>query len=230
MKSIFYFLNLLFIVALFNGCAASGTMSDSMGRGYEKRPALSQGLLNSKDGLSEQQIQKLLTSRVIFPQNINVAILKIQNSYSGLDFLYIDENLEKSFFQNLKSSKRVRAVTVVPEILLAKPIDALSLRQTAALLQADVLIVIRAMAASESEFRWFEADKVKAKVSSEVFVMDIRTGAVPYAGLISTEINGEKTADDKSVYGAEKRIKAEGDSKLMKSIADEFVKFLAKAS
>jgi hypothetical protein len=178
--------------------------------------------------LTESAVQKILSSKVSFPKTINLAVVRIADSHGGLDFQMIDQELAENFYSKTNWGARVQSIIPMPQVMVANPATLSSLRQSAVLLQADALLIIKPFSYGDWKFQWFEENKAKATTSLEVLLMDVRTSVVPYTAVITETVELEKNDKDYSQYELMSRAKKASESKALLQVSSFLQKFLAK--
>ena len=214
--------SLLAAVLIISGCASYSTsQSDDprvTGRAAGSRgPVLSSSLMGP-EGFSEQAIQKVLSSRLEIPKSVSIAVVRLDSHGEGLQFRPFDEETVEILFKGLKSSPRVRSVIPVPDSLLSKPVTLNSIRTAGVLVQADLVLVLKSVAAADWQYRMFERDQAKTTVVVESFVLDTRTSIVPFTGVTSEQADVAKATTDYSIYETQMRARIEGEKKAFKKI------------
>jgi hypothetical protein len=192
------------------GCAGSpgAMMRDAE---YLKRETLQASLLkDEKAMLSEEAIQKLLASKVRIPEKAKLAVHPLSHRGVRLDRSY-GESVELGVLQArgelldalegpLQKTGRFVEITHVPQPLLPAEPSLTRLREAAALMQSDLLLVYTTCAELVTINWLFLPNEVKVHATVEIFLVDIRTGAVPYAdvhGVVHTEL--QSASDDRIV-------------------------------
>ena len=198
------------------------------GADYQKRPQLRQSLLDSSGALNETAVQKILTSKVALPKTVNLAVVRLSDSSEGLDFQMIDQEVAEKFYNKANWGPRVQSVIPVPQVMIAKPATLTSLRQAAALLQADALLIIKPVSYSDFKFQWFEDDKAKGITSLEVLLLDTRTSVVPYTSIVTETAEIAKDKSDYSQYELLGRAKKASEAKALMQVAPALQKFMSK--
>lgn len=196
---------------------------------YQTRPKLSESLLGPNNVLSEDSIRKILNSKVTLPNKINLAVVRLSDYADGLEFQTIEKELADKFYNKSNWGSRVRTVIPVPQVMLAKPVTLNSLRQAAALLQADAIVIIKPVSYSDWKYQWFEQNKAKGITSLEVLFLDTRTSVVPYTSLITETSEILKASDDYSDYELMTRAKKASETKALLQVAPSIEKFIATA-
>ncbi len=196
---------------------------------YQKKPLLRQSLINASEPLNETAVQKILASKVAFPKSINLAIVRLSDSYDGLDFQMIDQEIADKFYNKANWGNRVQSIIPVPQVMIAKPTTLSSLRQAAVLLQADALLIIKPMSYSDWKFQWFENDKAKGTTSLEVLLLDTRTSVVPYTSIVTETSEILKDKADYDNHELMDRAKKASENKALLQVAPAVQKFMTKA-
>lgn len=211
------------------GCAtAQKDYAYMSGKDYQNKPKLSTGLMGPGDNLSEAAIQKILTSRVSMPKSINLAVVRLSEASDGLEFQTIDQTIAEQFYSKVNWGARVQSIIPMPQVMIAKPVTLVSLRQAAALLQADALVIIKPVSYGDWKFEAFEASKGKGVTSIEVLLLDTRTSVVPFTLLITETAEVAKEASDYSQFELTARAKKASEAKALLQVAPAIQKFMTK--
>lgn len=217
----------LLFVFLLVSCASHkhSTQSHYMkSESYESRPELSESFFKkSPDNFTEEQIQKLLNSKIQKKNNIKLAVLE----FSGRG---IDSKEEKSLVLLLSEIPKLKDVSYVPSFLLQNKYTLANMRDSAALMQADYLLIVKNDSTYNYEFRILKSDEAISKAQMEVALMDISTGAVPFTSKISgtSKTRYNKNEDFNSQEFREKSMKAAEDE-AFKSLTQDLIKFWKEA-
>lgn len=195
---------------------------------YKSRGVLRQALANGSESLSEGAIQKILASRVSLPKQITIAIVRLSDTKEGLDFQTIDKEISDKFYDKSNWGARIQSVIPVPQMMLATPVTLPALRQTAALMQADVLLIIKPISYGDWKFEWIEANKGKGVTSLEILLLDTRTSVVPYTAVITEAAEISKDSSEYSNYELMSRAKKASEAKALLQVAPAIQKFISK--
>lgn len=165
---------------------------------YAERETLAQGLIQDEEAkLSNEAIARLLSSKIEFRDKPKLAIVDMGHE-SFDDWLrsygpqYHDTHIERETMEFLRAQRRaVRSsvspsgqfieVTHVPALLLPEEPGLTQLRETAALMQADLLLVHRSRSQVVDDYRLFSPSEFTARVVLETALVDVLTGAIPFA-------------------------------------------------
>lgn len=211
------------------GCATAGELYHSPE--YVRRERLSACLMKAENPLlAEEAIQKLLSSRVQFPEKAKLAVHALPHQGTQLDRLWHAEESETrgiGFLQARKAmltaiEEPVRAtgrfveVSHTPSMLVPRELSLTRLREAAALLQAEALLVYATRSELVTKYHPFTKDEVHALASVELFVMDVRTGAIPYAETFEAEHLERQSVSDLKISDTQRRAEREGTLKAVR--------------
>ncbi|MEZ4884272.1 MAG: hypothetical protein R3E32_05985 [Chitinophagales bacterium] len=215
------FLYTLFILLFFTNCSTPKSASLPPTNSYrlqQDKPTLTESLFKSKDStLSEEDIQKLLNGKIVFPEAVRIAIFNYTptaNSYSNRyygtywdneEYLHLQQDYMEAVVNGLKASKRVEKVILMPSILANERSSITQLREAAVRLQADALLIFHLQSDLYYKYKLFKKDQAKAFANCEALLMDIRTGMIPHADVLTHEELAEKQDTDFDVETMQKR-------------------------
>jgi hypothetical protein len=213
----------LLLAVLLSGCATAqkdyGYMQSAE---FQARPTLNHSILGEEGKLSEEAVQKILSSKVKFSSALHVAVVRLSE---GGDFQAIDENLARKFFAKENWGPRVKTVIPMPQILLPKPVTLSALRQAAVILQADALVVVAPRNRTDWSFHIFEKNRAKSTSSIEVLLLDTRTSVIPYTAVVSesTEVRDQNDFSNHELF---ERARKEAEDKALLQVPLLVMKFL----
>ncbi len=183
------------------------------------RTPITESLFNDKDRtLLESDIQKLLDGRLVLPDTLRLAVFKFgmnNQFYSKYNYYRADENLVKAqqsyidtLVAGLKNNRRVESVHPIPSLMLSSNPTITQLRETSVRLLSDLLLVYSTTSDIYYKFKAFKKDETKAFATTEVFLMDIRTGLVPFSTVVTKDCY-TKVLKDESEDEVRKRAERE---------------------
>jgi len=214
------------------GCGTSGAQfrSDE----YQNRPTLDRGLMQVEEAvLSQESIDRLLTSRIQLPDRIKVAVYSFghrshhfeeawgRGHARAIGFLQERKAIVDAFEKPLLTTGRFVEVTHVPSNLLTGRPSLQRIREAAALMQAHLLLVIET--ASELvtyHGNIFTKDEVEATAVIELFVLDVRTGAIPYADTHDATMSVKEIGEDWTIEQVQRRAERLATLKAVAAAAD----------
>ena len=195
---------------------------------YQNKRQLQGGSLvkDDKGGLTEASIKNLLESRIKMPKKISLAVFRLGNSQQEFDFEPLDDEIATEFYQHSNWGKRVQSVIPVPSIMLPSNVSMKSMRDAAALLQADALLVITPNTQMDWRLRVLDENEAKAFTHFEVLLIDTRTGAIPYTFMASRSAKVIKGKSDYSNQEMMNRAKFLSEKKAYLSLRPKVRAFL----
>jgi hypothetical protein len=205
-------LSVLFVAA----CNTVVYPTQSELNGQDADPNLVTQSLFGDGTIPEQDIQRLLNGKIVIHDSMKVAIYKFDpgpaNFYSvyGYDnytnFKYNEEYLktQQRFIDTLsalvKQSPKVQEVVLMPSLMVSRNPNISQLREAAVRLQADMLLIFSVTSDIYYKYKFLARNNAKAFVNSEVLLMDIRTGVIPYSNVITDDVlvtkEGEEVIDE----------------------------------
>jgi len=238
MKNAFLILTVsIFIV----GCSTPRMMMD---RDYQERPKLETSLFRGdQDFISEDAVQKILSSKIQIPPKAKVAIFKYEgneeerlaltyygyNYWRSENYIKLQQQLIDTLQSQLVSSGRVIEATLLPSILVPKQPTVTTLRQAGVRLQADLILVFRITSDVYYDYQLFTKDKIKAYSTCEVVLFDTRTGIIPFTSVASRDIITLRLDSEVDRDEAMKRAQKEASLSSITTIGKELTDFLKKS-
>jgi hypothetical protein len=192
------------------GCGSAGALQRD--EDYRRREPLRTWLLrDEKAMLPEESIQRLLAARVALPQKTKLAVVPLGHrgarldDGAELDVIQARRGMLDALEDPLLKSGRFTEITHVPRALLPAEPSFTRLREAAALMQADLLLVYSTRADLVTVRYLFVPNEVKVHASAELFLVDVRTGAVPYADAHEAVHTELQSRDDDRVVETQRR-------------------------
>lgn len=194
-----------------------------------------QSLFNDKAStITEENIQKVLEGTYHLPQQLRIALVKIDGNNEG-KYYWNDEAYLKNqqsyidlFTGTLQQSKRVKTVTLIPELLMPKPITYTHLREAATRMQADIVVLFSVTSDVYTKYKTFAKDDIKAFATTQLVVLDVRTGLVPFSTICTKDVLSQKKKEETDLYEARSRIKSEAVLLTIADTGDKVTAFLNK--
>lgn len=183
---------------------------------YGKDTLILQSLFSDRAStISEDNIQKVLEGNITLPQQLRVALVKVDGSNEG-KYYRNDESYLKNqqsyidlFTGTLQQSPRVKKVTLIPDLLVSKQLTYTNLREAAVRMQADVVVLFSVTSDVYTKYKAFARDDIKAFATTQLIVLDVRTGLVPFSTISTKDVLSQKKKEETDVYEARNRIKNE---------------------
>lgn len=225
---------LLFIVVSCSSHKISSGSAYQKSADYQARHELSESFLAKGPGnLSDESIHKLLNSKIKKQNNIKLAILKL--GHQGIDYSFYPEYYEEHSSVDRQETKiidtfmngtSVKSITVIPSFLLPQVMTLANLRDSAAILQANYLLIMKTNSRSDFDFNIFKADEAIAIANMEVALMDVSTGVIPYTALISGKKKiKKKDNDDFNSHEFRIRARKEAEQEAFLNLAKDLKEF-----
>jgi hypothetical protein len=161
--------------------------------------------------LSDQEIARILTTRVEVPQQMRVAILYLAHEsewsrYGGFSLDGFRGALDP--VQKLREDDRVFDVSFLPSFLLPAEKSIPLIREAAARYQADWVLIVKTTSRGFRNDRVFGTDEARAACEAECAVLDVRTGTIPFTSVAAGEATVAKVDGEFSLR--ETSLRAEG--------------------
>ena len=225
---------------LFASCTSTQKMPSSDQRISDTNPDLiEQSLFSSKDKtISEKDIQRLLDGEINVPDSVRIAIFnysshsKRNSNYryyhyrSDEEFLKTQQAYVETLRNKLADSRKTQQIILMPSIMADKQSSITNLRETAVRLQSDLLLVYAIKSDIYYKYKTFKADESKAFATVECFLMDTRTGVIPFTAVITRESFLKKTSEEMSTDELRKNTEKEAVIKALEAIGQEIYKYL----
>ncbi|QEC45255.1 hypothetical protein [Pseudobacter ginsenosidimutans] len=179
---------------------------------------ITQSLFNDKSAsISEENIQRLLDGNYKLPQQLRVAIVRLDNNTSASrryfwndeDYLKTQQSYLDSFTAKLRQSPRVQKVSVIPEIVVSKSPSFTQLREAAVRLQSDLVVVYSIASDIYSRYKPFSNPDLKAFATTQLILLDVRTGMVPFSTIVTKDQLSKKTKSELDNAQAAARVQHE---------------------
>lgn len=157
--------------------------------------SISKSLFDDKNAtISEENIQKILEGTFNLPNDLRVALVKLDNINNHNRYNYWDEEYLKSqqkfldlFTEKLKSSKRVKSISYIPDILVSKNPTFTNIRESAVRIQSDIVVVYTINNDFYSKYKLFSKTDLKAFATTQLIILDVKTGLIPFSTIISKD-------------------------------------------
>lgn len=216
------------------GCSysAGGLMGDAA---YGERELLRSSLMKPENALiPEEGIQRLLASRIEIPKRAKLAVHSFSHRSVELGRWTRPEILEArkdalgALEGPLGETGRFSEITHVPTMLLPAEPSITRLREAAALMQADLLLVYATRSERVTSTYLFVANEVKVVTGVEVFLMDVKTGVIPYAETFEGIRTVKQSKEDDRLAETQRRAEREGVLDVLRQTAESLKGFFSK--
>jgi hypothetical protein len=202
---------------------------------FQEEPAASSLFPADQAVMSDETVQRILSSRVELPARATVALMKFPGSdrsrhyWCDEDYLRLQQTQVDTLSRALLASERVVEVKPLPSLMIPSRLSIPFLREAALRMQADLLMVFRISGDVYSQYRTLARDKVKAYSTCEVVLLDVRTGLIPFTRVVSRERLEVKQSADLDLSETMRRAEEGAATEALKSAAEGLVEFIKKA-
>ena len=156
--------------------------------------------------ISEEDIQRLLNGQIKIKDSLRIAIFNYsiysqRNIYpkyyrTDEEYLKTQQAYIHTLTSQIENCKKIKKTFLMPSMMVDTKSSITNLRETAVRLQADLLLVYNVKSDIYYKYKTFKADEAKAFATIECFLMDTRTGLIPFTTITTEESFMKKTSDD----------------------------------
>lgn len=197
-------------------------------------PPITKSLFEDQSStISEENIQKILDGNYNLPQNLRVAFVKLESNQNQGRYYWSDEEFLKSqqryldlFIEKLKNSARVKSISTIPDLLISKNPTFTNIREAAVRTQSDIVVVYAIESDLYSQYKLFTKPTIKAFATTQLIILDVRTGLVPLTTIVTKDFQDKKNDRDLSDSEATNRIKNEAVLLTIEEIGKQITSFL----
>jgi uncharacterized ubiquitin-like protein YukD len=238
-------MNRLFFAALgiliLAGCAHNkvSTSPDYMNSEDNKHKSqLKASLFSGAAALNDQQVQNLLTSKIILPKKPKLVIIRLSPSQYSYDIYYRNEQSFNSkafslneintqgFIKILTDSKIFSDVSILPNFMIMNESNFEILRTAALRAQADLALITKTETFTDWQFNFSTSNHAKALATVESIIIDTRTGTVPFSSITSEIATENKREEDYGMNDTMNRAKSVAEGAALNKTSEDFVNFL----
>lgn len=224
------------LLAALTGCAVARYPTGSLAaEAPPTEPPIMQSLFADKNAtISEENIQKILKGTYRLPASLRVALVRLDNEAPARRYYWADEQYVKSqqayadqFTAQLQQAKRVTKVTVLPELLISGTPTFTSIREAAVRTQADVAVVYTVTSDVYANYRLFAKSEIKAFATTQLLVLDTRTGLIPFAATSTRDAQATRQTSELNTSETTSRVKREAAVLTIEELGRQLATFLA---
>jgi len=228
---------LIIVIALLTSCTTTRPLSNNSGTDYPSGDTLiTQSLFNDRSStISEDNIQKILDGTYKLSQQLRVAIVRLDNTTLQKRYYWSDEQYLKTqqsyldlFSEKFKQSSRVTNLSIIPDLLISKSPSFTNIREAAVRMQADVVVVYSITSDIYSKYKLFSKPDIKAFATTQLIVLDIRTGLIPFSTIVTKDALSQKKKEELDNSEAASRIQNEAVLLTINDIGQRITEFLNK--
>lgn len=236
MQHIFLFLA---TILLYSSCAAPRPYNRVESTAAFHNPGddalITQSLFNDKNAtISEENIQKILEGTYKLPPQLRVAVVRLENTAQQRYFRNDEQYLKTQqsyldlFSEKFSQSPRVTRFSIVPDLLLSKPLSFTNIREAAVRMQADIVVVYSITSDLYSKYKLFSKPDIKAFATTQLIILDVRTGLIPFSTIVTKDTLSQKTKEEVDHSEAASRIQNEAVLLTIQDIGQRITDFLNK--
>jgi hypothetical protein len=200
---------------------------------------ITESLFNDKTAtITEENIQKILDGNYKLPQQLRVAIIRLETPTQQRNFTrfyWNDEQYLKTqqayldlFTAKFKQSNRVITVASIPDLLISKSPSFTNIREAAVRMQCDVVVAYSITSDIYSKYKLFSKTEVKAYATTQLILLDVRTGLIPFSAIATKDALGQRTKEELDNTEATARIQKEAVLLTIQEISNKIKEFLNK--
>ncbi|MGB3547476.1 MAG: hypothetical protein WBA17_10905 [Saprospiraceae bacterium] len=227
----------LFLLFLLTSCYSARPYSEPVRQqtyGSTEEPPITESLFTDKDAtISEENIRKILDGTYSLAQDLRVSIVKIEDVRKRNRYYWADEDYLKAqqayldlFTAYLDQSERVSRVSAIPDLLLSSNPTFTNIREAAVRSQSDVVVIYTITGDVYSNYRLFNKNEIKAFATTQLVVLDVRTGLIPFTTIVTRDFQSVKREGELNDTEALDRIKNEAVLLTIEQIGRELEGFL----
>ena len=207
----------LAVIAMVSCTATKQTSTPNEYHYVNNDPPITQSLFDDKSAtISEENIQKILDGNYTLPVNLRAAFVKLESAQNQRRYYWSDEQYLKSqqqylslFSETLKQSPRIKAISTIPDILVSRNPTFTNIREAAVRTQSDIVVIYSINSDLYSQYKIFSKTSIKAFATTQLIILDVRTGLVPFTSIVTKERTDKKNDKDLNETEAANRIKNE---------------------
>lgn len=196
---------------------------------------ITQSLFNDRSStINEEGIQKILDGNYKLPQQLRVAIVKLEpqlkahywSYWNDEEYLKTQQAYLDLFSEKFRQSSRVTKLTIIPDLLISKTPSFTSIREAAVRMQADIVVVYSITGDIYSKYKLFTKTDIKAFATTQLIVLDVRTGLVPFSTIVTKDYLSQKRKEEMGYLEARNRIQNEAVLLTISEIGQQVIEFL----
>jgi hypothetical protein len=230
-----------FVAACLGGCA-SETRVDSrpqaglVGSPYaEDAPKALQASIFPGDqaAMTNAQIEQVLAAKVYPPAHGRVAVVRMGPRYQyalwSEDLAALEQQTTDGLLTKIRSSSRVSDALLLPSLLVPQQMTVPFLREAAALVQADSILVYRTFSQTYQTSRFFGRDETRAYCTVEALLLDTRTGIITTTSVATQNWSAKKASIDINVDETVAKAEQTAIGRALSKVGDELERYLNTA-
>jgi hypothetical protein len=181
---------------------------------------------------SDSAITHFLSAKLVLPAHVQVGVLQLSapvgrwGDVTGPDAM--TQALADSVARAVSQAPRVAGVSVLPVLVVGQHPSVSRLREGAARMQADVLLVYRPGCRLYYRVPFFGSTDYRAVCTLEAAVLDIRSGLIPFSTVVTREQVARRVHGEFDDSETTRRAQMEAIAQGLSEVAARFGAFLEK--
>lgn len=229
MKRIFF---MAAIAAGLSACETAKPVAQSPSIAYADT-LLTQSLFMDREAtITEEGIRKVLDGTFALPAQLRVAIVRLEGNgpkryyWSDEEYIKTNQAYLDAFSEIFRQSARVTKLSAMPDLLLSKPPSFTNIREAAVRMQADVAVVYSITSDLYSKYRLFTRPDTKAFATTQLIILDVRTGLIPFSATVTKDYLSPKKREELDVSEARARVQNEAVLLTIHELGQKITAFL----
>ncbi len=227
----------VFIAGIFAACTTSRPGSIPNDQLYaNNEPSIVKSLFDDKSAtISEENIHRILDGSYRLPDSLRVAFVRLESTQSQKRYYGYDEQQLKSrqqyldlFSGKFKNSPRVKSISVLPDLLVSNTPTFTNIREAAVRTQSDMVVIYTIHSDIYSQYNLFSKTNIKAFATTQLILLDVRTGLVPFTTIVTKDFLDKKNGSDLNETEAAARIKNQAVLFTIDEIGQQVTNFLGR--
>jgi hypothetical protein len=197
-----------------------------------ERAATADSLFRSDQAvLSNEDIGRIFEQKVTPPAKVRLAVLRLGTPYLyyAPELAALERTAINDVLARFRASPRVAHAMVMPSMLTPPQMTIPYMREAAARLQADTLMVYRTSTQMYGRSRAFAADETRAYCTVEGILLDTRSGIVTSTAVATEQFSARRTSKDLTFREMMQRAEQAAISRALLMVATELVGYLDSA-
>ncbi len=230
-----HIMSLIFSFILLTACSTGRSLAYNEEGGNPNNDTLiTQSLFTDRAStIPEENIQKILDGSYKLPQELRVAIVKLEPASPLKRYYWSDEQYLKTqqsyldlFADRFRQSSRVTKLSVIPDLLISRTPTFTAIREAAVRMQADVVVVYAITSDTYSKYKLFSKAYIKAFATTQLIILDVRTGLIPFSTIVTKDHLSQKKKEELDNAEATSRIQHEAVLLTIDEIGQKITEFL----
>jgi hypothetical protein len=229
---------LIAIIFILTACETTRRIGNSSGLDTPNGDTLiTQSLFSDRAStISEENIQKILDGTYNLPQQLRVAIVRLEPTpqlkryywtyWTDEQYLKTQQSYLDLFADKFRLSSRVTKLNIIPDLLISKTPSFTNIREAAVRMQADVIVVYAIASDIYSKYKFFSKPDIKAFATTQLIILDIRTGLIPFSTIVTRDYLSQRKKEELDNAEAGSRVQNEAVLLTINEIGQKITEFL----